>query len=285
LVVINHLRRLNFGNHSSFEIDNFIINGKLDNVKGRADEYEELFKPGADLDNRRFSQERDSYLRGGASSPRPEEEHEFLFWMPHCRRKLFFEWRNTEQANRLVPFVFLPQFLQLLEKKKEVPDRVKKDLILGLNRAFSKLYITEENSLYVTTQYAHTIEQPIPIVRLKLPADNIDFRSDGSLPQAYDYNRHALKLAIYPPARIQHSPLQWQVALLRFEYLMRLAQGGTFNILSEECELAIRQLKDALIAAFASSSDERKSVTFFVAERNHYALHELWINDEGKIQV
>jgi hypothetical protein len=76
----------------------------------------------------------------------------------------------------------------------------------------------------------------------------------------------------------------WQVNLLRFEYLMRLARGGTYNVLAAECELAIRQLKDELLTRFAQDEDTNH-IAFFAADRNRYVLKDLWLDEEGKIRV
>jgi hypothetical protein len=102
-VVIRHLRRLNVGQMSVFEVDDFIINGRPADPAAQA-EHERLFAPALDLGGRRFGQERAAYLYGGATAPRPEEEHPLMQWLPHCRRKLFFEWQETTAADRLFPF-------------------------------------------------------------------------------------------------------------------------------------------------------------------------------------
>lgn len=286
--VLHQLNRLNVGGYSLFEIDDFIVNGRHDDTDAQT-EYEDLFTPSVDLNNQRFAQDRDSYLRGGATSPHPDEDHPFLRWLPHCRRKLFFEWRNTDQANRLVPFLFLPYYLRLLEGELGVLDRAKRDLVMGLNRAFSKLYITDQNYLFVTSQYPHAVEQPVPIVRIKISVDYIDLTTKDAQTESCDCDRLDLMLIIPPPPHVKGEPIMWRVDLLCFEYLMRLAQGGTYNILADECELVIRQLKDDLLTRFAAnveeSGDERTAhISFFAPEHNRYLLRDLWVNDEGKIQ-
>ena len=283
VAVLQALHRLNVGGHSLFEIDDFIVNGCPDDAEVQA-EYERLFAPAVDLGDRRFIQDRDAYLRGGATSPRPDEEHPFLRWLPHCRRKLFFEWENTAQANRLVPFLFLPQYLQLLEGDHSARHRALHTLVLGLNRAFSGLYVTDAGHLYVTSQYAHAVEQPVPIVRFKVPVDYIALTVQDAQVEAYDCDRRDLWLEIPPPPRVTSESVTWQVDLLRFEYLMRLAEGGTYNILADECELVIRQLKDELLTRFAQDEDTRH-IAFFAADRNRYVLRDLWLDEEGKIRM
>ncbi|MBC7228745.1 MAG: hypothetical protein H5T61_16180, partial [Thermoflexales bacterium] len=111
--VIRYLRRLNVGANSVFEVDDFIINGRPTEPEAQA-EHERLFAPALDLGGQRFAQERKAYLYGGAAAPRPEEEYPLMRWLPHCRRKLFFEWQNTAAADRLFPFQHLPEYFRLI---------------------------------------------------------------------------------------------------------------------------------------------------------------------------
>ncbi|MDQ7029056.1 MAG: hypothetical protein Q9O62_04425 [Ardenticatenia bacterium] len=283
-VVIRHLRRLNVGETSVFEVDDYIINGQPDDRDAQA-EHERLFAPALDLGGRRFEQDRAAYLHGGASSPKPEEEHPLMAWLPHCRRKLFFEWQNGEVPDRLFPFLYLPDYFRLLHGDRALLDRYRRDLILGLNRAFSGLYLTDADHLYVTSQYAHAVEQPVPLVRVKIAADYVDLRPDTERSEAFDRDLTTLLLEIPPPPRVRAEPVRWRVDLLRFEYLMRRARGGTPNILAAECELAIRQLKDERLARFAAEETDPNRVLFFAADRNRYALQTLWVDEEGRIRV
>jgi hypothetical protein len=283
VMVIQALHRLSMGSHSLFEVDDFIVSGCPDNTESQA-EYRRLFAPAVDLDERLFEQDRDAYLRGGATSPQPDEDHALLHWLPHCRRKLFFEWRDTARANRLVPFAFLPQYLDLLQGDRGILEHARRALVLGLNRAFSGLYVTDAGHLYVTSQYAHAVEQPVPIVRVKVPVDYISLIPRDVDAISYNYDRCELWIEIPPPPRVDSAPVTWQVDLLRFEYLMRLAEGGTHNILAEECELALRQLKGELLIRFARDEDTGH-IAFFAADRNRYVLRDLWLDEDGKIRV
>ena len=282
-VVIQHLRRLNVGETSVFEVDDFIINGRPDVEEAQA-EHNRLFAPALDLGRRRFAQERTAYLHGGASSPKPEEEHPLMNWLPHCRRKLFFEWRDVAAADRLFPFLYLLDYFRLVNGDRALLERYRRDLILGLNRAFSGLYLTDADHLYVTSQYAHAVEQPVPIVRVKIATDYIDLRTRSAQIEAFDRNLTTLLLEVPPPPRVRAEPICWSIDLLRFEYLMRRARGSTPNILAQECELAIRQLKDELLARFAVEEEEGR-LDFFAADRNRYTFRTLWVDEEGHIRV
>jgi hypothetical protein len=257
--VVQHLDRLHIGEHSLFEIDDFIVSGGQSSDDQA--EHKRLFAPMVDLNYRRFGQDREAYLSGGADRTAAEEEQALMRWLPHCRRKLFFERRAEEKVTRLIPFLYLGLFQSLLRDERGVRERVLRDLVIGLNRAFSRLYLTVSEYLFVTTQYLHSGEQPRPLVRLRFPLTDMWLESESLDNPAYDCDRRALQLVIAPPAQFrrlpaaqQVDPVRWPIGLLQFEYLLRLAHGGTYNILAEECELDIRSLKDRLLSTFLSSS-------------------------------
>ncbi|HOT91745.1 MAG TPA: hypothetical protein PLJ78_13625 [Anaerolineae bacterium] len=282
-VVIRHLRRLNVGQGSVFEVDDFIINGRPADPAAQA-EHERLFAPALDLGGRRFGQERMAYLYGGAAAPKPEEEHPLMRWLPHCRRKLFFEWQDAAAADRLFPFQHLPEYFRLVGGDPALLAHYRREIVLGLNRAFSGLYLTDADALYVTSQYAHAVEQPVPLVRVKIPADGIALQPAPAQTEAFDRDLTTLRLVIYPPPGVEAQPVTWPVDLLRFEYLLRRARGSTPDILADECELSIRQLKDTLLARFAVEQPPGR-VDFFAADRNRYTFRTLWVDPQGRIRI
>jgi hypothetical protein len=285
--VIQHLERLHIGEHSLFEIDDFIVNGG--DTPQRQAEHAQLFAPTVDINHRRFEQERLAYVEGGADRQADEEADVLMHWLPHCRRKLFFEWHEFDRVNRLIPFLYLNDYWELLHDEQGTRDQLRRSLVLGLNRAFSRLYLTDSNNLYVTTQYIHSTEQPRPLVRLTIPTQGIEVQVDRRPNLAYDCDRPDLHLVIAaPPALTMHGgavpkPQRWRMNLLLFEYLMRLANGGTYNILAEECELSVRDLKDRLLSAFAREPTGG-IIEFFVAERQRYTLRKLKIDENGTIR-
>ncbi len=285
--VVQHLDRLHIGDHSLFEIDDFIVSGG-DSLK-QAAEYQQLFVPAVDVNHRRFEQDRRAYVEGGADRQAEEESAALMRWLPHCRRKLFFEWAEIKRVNRLIPFLYMDTYLELLQDEQRVGDQIRRDLVLGLNRAFSRLYLTDSNNLYVTTQYIHSTEQPRPLIRLTIPTQGIELRVDRRPNHAYNHDRADLQLLIAAPPALAvlggdvPKPQSWPMNLLLFEYLMRLANGGTFNILAEECELSVRSLKDRLLSRFAREP-AGGVVEFFVAEQRRYALRKLRVDERGTIR-
>ena len=248
--VIDHLVRLNVGKTSVFEVDDFIINGQPNNEASQS-EHEQLFAAGQlDLGDKLFLQERNAYLQGGASSPNPEKEHSLIEWLPRCRRKLFFEWKNTEVTDRLLSFTYLPDYFRLIKSLSTLRDHFTRDLILGLNRAFSGLYLTDANSLYVTSQYSNVTEQPVPIVKVQVASDYIDLIVQFQMGKEVLDSTTTLFMDIPAPPRVKAEPIKFPINLLLFEYLMWRSLGGTSNVLATECELAIRRLKDELLAKY-----------------------------------
>lgn len=270
-MTINHLRPLDVGKNSVFEVDNFTVNGSPEQPDQQA-AYARLFARALDLGDQLFLQAHNAYVSGMT-----EPGQNFLDWLPHCRRKLFFEWSNVAAVYRLLPFVHLLDYFNAIQADKRMLERYRSDLILGLNRAFSGLYLTNRDGLYVTSQYAHAVEQPVPIVRVKIAADNVILRIEQPRSEALDNELSTLSLDFYPPPEIRDAPpITWPVDLMRFEYLMRRARGGTRDVLMLECELAIRQLKDTLLSAFSSRDIETDSIRFFAGESHGYTLRTLY---------
>jgi hypothetical protein len=288
--VVQHLSRLRVGDHSLFEIDDFIVSGA--DQEAWADEHQRLFASAVDLDFKRFGQDRSAYIEGGGERQVGEEASTLLAWLPHCRRKLFFEWHNEQHVNQLITFRHLNTYLRLLDDENGIQDAVRHALVLGLNRAFSRLYLTDDSTLYVTSQYLHSAEQSRPLVRLAIPASGISLELDRRQEHVFDHVWPNLKLRIgAPPALLLRDPSAatrpqvWRLNLLLFEYLMRLAHGGTYNVLAEECELSVRNLKDRLLSTFAAESPTEQVVEFFVAERRQYRLKRLRIDEQGVIRA
>ncbi len=283
-LAIRNLSKLNVGDSSVFAVDDFIITGSS-TVSSPSEVHKEIFSESLDLGFKRFEQERTSYLQGGATSPKPDQVSSFLKWLPHCRRKLFFEWDQNEIVNRLSPFSFIELYFKLLDGDQSSLYSAKRDLVLGLNRSFSGLFLTNREVIYVTSQYAHAVEQPVPIVLVNIPLENLELSPISKQSAVLDQELNELNLKIYPPAKVKASPVEWRINLLRFEYLMRRSQGGTANILSAECELSIRQLKDDLISHFYQEDGTTNRIDFFAADRNRYQLQRMWVDENEHIRL
>ena len=214
-----------------------------------------------------------------------------LKWLPHCRSKLFFEGHEERRVNQLVAFRHLEAYLRLLNDDQESRDHVLAQVVLGLNRGFSRLYLNDSTMLYVTSQVLHSAEQSRPLIRLAIPISGLSLELEPVHGHLVDRAWPSLTLRIgAPPALLRHDPSAaerpqiWRINLLLFEYVMRLAYGGTYNVLAEECELSLRNLKDRLLSAYARAPAANDVVEFFVAERRRYTIKKLRIDERGIVR-
>jgi hypothetical protein len=285
--VVSRLQALNPGNESIFELDDLIINGVSGAENNSADKehWEELFgDPSLDLGFRRFNQSREAYLFGDTAQDTGEDAANLLHWLPHLRRKLLFEWKREEDVLSLFPFLYLEDYIKLLRRQAS-PKRYRDKLILGLNRAFSGLFLSDSHSLYVTSHYARAAEQSVPVVRLSLPKMNVRLERIHRGSRALDQDYHLLRLTIAPPPYSDASaPVEWPIDLLQFEYLLRRADGSTPNILSAECDLSVRRLRDRLVSAFEDGRS-RSAVEFFAESNGKYETRTLDISNGTKIEA
>ncbi len=268
------LARLQIGQYSRFEIDDFILSGGK--TEDEEQEHRRLFGETVDLNHKDFDQERRAYLEGSDS----ERAKNALTWLPHCRRKIFFA-GSDQKFYYLLPFRFFDVYQQLFNCKGN--EEIVKILIRGLNRAFSRLYLNEEGYLYVTSQYIYSVNQPHPLILLKIPIDHVRLIPEQIADDHIDVDRYSLYLDIAPPPRLSADPVKWHVGLLQFEYIMRLAHGGHSSVLANECELDIRRLRDDLIRKFAAGVNHQNTIEFFVPARNRYHIRRLRVNEQGKI--
>lgn len=280
VTVINFLRKLDVGKNSVFEIDDFVLNG--DTTSDLSVTYAAMFNEALDLNWKRFKQDRDAYVRSGTSSPNPQNKYAIMQWLPHCRRKLFFEWDESNYTNRLFPLLYVSRYFQLVSNQSPVDlETALENIVLGLNRAFSGLFLTQSDNLFVTSQYAHAVEQPVPIVQFQIPTTYIELKVRDSENKAIDCDIATLELIIPPPPRIRADELRWSINLLMFEYLVRRANGSTPNVLANECELEIRHLKDELLEQFGDQAGD-STISFFAADENRYTLRRLQLEKRSK---
>lgn len=279
------LHRFGIGQQSIFAIDEFIIHGG--ETIEEQQQHQAMFGETVDLHFKAFHQARRAYTEGIES----ERGQDVLRWLQHCRRKLFFE-RNHSDDQQLLPFRYFSIYQRLLDQPQGKYESVVSQLIKGLNRAFSRLYLTQTDQLraserlYITTQYVHSVNQPHPIVLLTLPFENIRLTVNTTIDQHLDLPERSLYLHIAPPPTQRHAdPVEWPLNILLFEHLMRIADGGHISILADECELEVRRLKDVLIQQFATVDTSANEVSFFVPARHRYELRRLRIDEQGRLAI
>jgi hypothetical protein len=75
--------------------------------------------------------------------------------------------------------LFVTKYFMLLEEDSNLDrEETLHKIILGLNRSFSGLFLSDSEKLYVTSQYAHAVDQPVPIVRFQISTDYMELELD-----------------------------------------------------------------------------------------------------------
>ncbi|HEY3366812.1 MAG TPA: hypothetical protein VGK74_17305 [Symbiobacteriaceae bacterium] len=276
LAVVNRLDMLEVGQKSVFEIDSFILHGGQTDAEIAA--YERLFADQLDLGGDMFRRKRGSYL-AGQGKEEPEQQHDVLQWLPHCRRKLFFEWEDP-RVNHLMALQTVEEFNEFVEAEEDwdLIDRALPRLVCGLNRALTGVYLDEttaSQNLYVTSQYHGAVPDVVPIINDRIPT------SDLKLDRYPQNNSDRLYLK---SERLEGVGLE--VDLLLYEYLVRLAEGGTHNVLAEQCELRLRTFKDQLLGrvGLAPVRVDTRRLEFFVETGGQHRLMKLLVHN-GKVKV
>lgn len=274
LAVVNRIEQLEVGRKSVFEIDTFILHGGQ--TEAEAEAYAKLFAHQLDLGGDMFDRKRNSYLAGLGKEG--QEQHEVLQWLPHCRRKLFFEWEDP-RVNHLLALQTVAEFGGFVQAEDEwdLVDRALPRLVCGLNRALTGVYldaVIAGQYLFVTSQYHGALPAVVPIIKDRIPI------SDLQLEPFPKQNPDRLHLK-----SDRFEGIGLEVDLLLYEYLIRLADGGTHNILAEQCELRLRTFRDQLLGrASQSSKADSRRLEFFVEADGQHRLVRMMVHN-GKVKV
>lgn len=283
-MVVRHLRALNPGNNSIYELDNLIVNGASDRLEQQEKWNSTFGNEELDLGFGRFEQSRNAYLYGKTIVGGDGKESKLIEWLPHLRRKMFFEWPDEQEVFHLFPFLYLPNYFKILNGE-ESTEVFLKSIIIGLNRVFSGLFLSNDSNLFVTSYYTQGTEQVVPIIRIDIPETNLRLQRHKLRNDALDQDYHVLKLKIAPPGFVREEPIEWEMDLLHFEYLMRRANGSTPNILASECELSVRQLRDELVSTFVKEKENNNEIKFFAQVAGQYEKRTVKIGQGGTIET
>src|SRR5690606_15660824 len=152
-------------------------------------------------------------------------------WIYKLRRKLFFEIEGDNFLNRdaLLPYQYVQDYAELFENPHKKA-QIRKELINGLNRAFSKKLVSPLTQLHATTENL-MIHSSYNIRQLTIENDLIR-RDIDHLPSKFILVVEDIKLSL---------------DLSLFEYLMRLNSGDTHNVLKQDVEILIDTFKNELI--------------------------------------
>ncbi|MEM1501941.1 hypothetical protein RG959_00830 [Domibacillus sp. 8LH] len=235
---IQEIRAFDPGYLSDSLIDDFILNGDLSR-EDLKEMHQDLFGSSVDTEYGYFYEELKRYRLNFRSD---EDEGKKLSekWLPRLRRKYFFESKNSKSIEKLIPYRYRKTFLDILRKPGNLSLDIKRDLIAGLNTYFSKkLVYSSANALYVTSENL--------FVHSEINFSDIHFDVQETLDE---YDRRPSHFTM----RVKDVHLN--INLLTFEYLLRLANGGMFNVLREDIEILLNNFRNKLI----SIEQEDKSI-------------------------
>lgn len=220
-------KTLDPGNYSLSSIDDFIINGDISGDSELSHAHNELFNEELDLQFGFFSKRLKIYR-----DHNKDNTDTFISdWINKLRRKVFFELTDEKLINtrQLLPYEYIDEYTSLFGNPQK-QTHIKKDLINGLNRAFSNRLVKSGKSLFATTENLMIYES------FKNKQVRIE-EEDERMEIDYKPSRFILK--------IEETKLTLNLSL--FEYLIRLNGGGTHNILQQEVDILIETFKNELI--------------------------------------
>lgn len=218
------------GVYSHSVVDDFIINGDISGNEELEKNHNSIFDDAIDLQFGYFLKQLKLYRDHNKTS-----DHGLVTkWIPQLRRKLFFEFENTEQINvrALLPFEYVTDYEKLFNDRQK-QSLIRKELTNGLNRSFSKKLVENQKSVQlIATSENLLIHENFQNKRINLEQE--EGREDlDRIPSVF-------KLVVDDQVTLP-------INLFLFEFLMRINGGSTLNILQQEVEILIDTFKNELI--------------------------------------
>jgi hypothetical protein len=221
-------RELDPGAHSVSRIDDFIVNGDLSGDEELESLHSSLYNSDLDLYLGYFKKRLEIYRDHNKDS----NDSLIDDWISKLRRKFYFEFPNEILFYRksMLPFQYINEYDQMFNHPiKRMHSR--KDLINGLNRSFSKRLVSPSQQLYATNENL-MIHSLVPSTQVIIEKENPRNDIDHLPSKFYMVVNHKIKMP---------------VDLYVFEYLMRLNNGNTHNILKEDVEILLDTFKNEII--------------------------------------
>ncbi|MGO4348250.1 hypothetical protein AB4Z45_22410 [Paenibacillus sp. MCAF9] len=226
---IRHFRKFNPGQTSISIIDDFLMNGDISGNEQTIKSHQDVFNDEVDL---LFGYYRKLIELYRIHNPNMDQ-HRIFEKMPKFRRKYFFEIDEDNQEMRkvLVPYRYFYRYLDGLQNKHSHAI-IRRELIQGLNSAFSKKLISKsETQLYAVNENL-MIYQVFSVNQIKIIEDSLRIDIDYTPSRFYILVNNETKLEVKLPV---------------FEYLLRLASGGLFVTLKQEVDILLNTFKNDLI--------------------------------------
>lgn len=253
-------RTLDPGTYSYFAIDDFIVNGDINGDKEIEELYNRVFDNDLDMEFDYFNKTIKFYREHSQ-----EIDSSFLDdWMPRLRRKLYFELGEQKYFNtlKLLPFEYLEQYISLFDNKN-AQTNIRKDLVNGLNRAFSRRFIQKFKN---KSSFQLKVSNETLMIYGAFDKRRIDFSQEL---EREDLDHLPSKFFL-----VVENEVKLKINLSVFEYLMRLNSGGTHNILSQEVEILLNTFRNELIQ-ISEPDEEVLEIYRLDRESGVYVEHEL----------
>lgn len=221
-------RELDPGKYSISSIDDFILNGDISGDEEIEQLHKSIYNNELDLYLGYFKKRLDLYRDHNKDS----NDNFIETWIYKLRRKFYFEFPKDDlfKRKKLTPFQFLNEYEEMFNNPmKRIHSR--KDLINGLNRAFSKRLVADSSQLYATNENL-MIHSLVPNTQVIINQESPRSEIDHLPSKFYILINHDIML-----------PVDLHV----FEYLMRLNIGDTHNILREDVEILLDTFKNEII--------------------------------------
>ncbi|MBE1444856.1 hypothetical protein [Paenibacillus sp. OAS669] len=226
---IRHFKRLNPGEISISMIDDFLLNGDISGDDHVVNSHNEIFNEEVDMLFGYYRKLIDLYR-----THNPHMDQKKIFEkMSKFRRKYFFETNEQNQDMRklLIPYRYFYRYLDGLSNKQS-HSLIRRELIQGLNAAFSKKLVSRSETQLFAVNENLMIHQVFSVNQIKLVEDAPRVDID------YEPSRFFIS--------VNHETIL-EIKLPVFEYLLRLASGGLFVTLKQEVEILLNTFKNDLI--------------------------------------
>lgn len=276
ITIFDYLDRFQIGYETTNRVDNILIFGEGDENLGSY--FTDLIANdsfyGADS---RFYAAKKEYIEGTETID--ETSQEFLQMLVNQRRGLFFkipaEMESDLKLWELTVFKFAGEYLdsvvEILKKGTTVKRPILSQLVRGLNRVFTGMFINSDRELFMASSgnYSQAKVSRILIERVSVEpnkGEKVVLRHDSS-------NGQVLLSVFFSPDIYEDFPL----TLIRFEYLSRIALEGALPAsFSKECYEDLLAFKSRLIAAYM-----RRQAKETVTRGTTIGLNVLALTEQG----
>jgi hypothetical protein len=224
-------KALDPGIYSQSVIDDFIVNGDINGDPELEEIHRKVFDNELDMEFDYFRKNIKFYREHSQDGNNSLLEN----WIPRLRRKLYFELDDFKYFNtlKLLPFEYISEYISLFNDKN-AQAKIRKDLVNGLNRAFSYRLVQKQKNNF----------------QLKATNENLMIYASFSKNQVELHQETSRDDLDHLPSifyLVVDGKIKLRINLSVFEYLMRLNAGGTHNILSQEVEILLNTFRNELI--------------------------------------